>query len=442
MMCIKHFFYIFAFLFFGLITNSINATPTTILPISYWTTQNGIPVYFVAKSQLPIIDIAIVFKAGSAYDHASPGIAYLTMQLMDQGTSSLSADQIASQFESVGAQYNTSITQDALAFHLRALSQSTLFNPAFNTFANLFSDANFPQDAILRIKKQTLITLEQEKQNPSAIAYKSFYQTLYGNHPYGSPLLGSPQSIEQITRDQLLNFFQHYYVANNAMIAIVGDLSQSTAVKLADLLASKLAMGEKAPPLPVPTASATNFIVKNSYPSQQTTILLGQMGIALKDPEYFPLIVGNQILGGGALTSRLFSEVRNRRGLCYGISSRFSTLEVGGPFMIILQTRKEQATTALNITRQIIKKFVDQGPTDAELRAAKQALIGSLPFMIANNAAILSTLEKIGFYKLPLNYLDTYAIQLESVTAKQVHEAFQKHIKSDKLDIVTVGSTS
>jgi zinc protease len=410
-----------------------------VLPINHWTTKNGVPVYFVAKSQIPIVDISIIFHAGSAYDDSSPGIAQFTSQMLNQGTRNLTVDQIADRFESAGARYNVVINQDMVIFQLRSLSKPEFFTPAFNTFAELISHANFPQAAVYRTKKQIEIALQQEEQTPTSIARNTFYRILYGQHPYALSLLGTTQSVEQITRTKLVNFYQRYYVDKNAIIAIVGNVTQDKAAILAEQLASALPKGEKVVPLPIPTSQLTDRIYKIHYLSQQTTIMLGQIGITLKDPDYFPLMLGNQILGGGILTSQLFSEVRNKRGLCYGISSHFNLLQAKGPFIISLQTRSNQASTALSITQNTLENFVAKGPSEAELMAAKRALIGSFPLTIANNAAILDSLEKIGFYELPLNYLDKYRDNFVNVNVRQVHNAFQKHIKPDKFLIIMVG---
>lgn len=411
----------------------------SVLPIQYWTSKNGVPVYFVAKTQVPIIDIAVIFHAGSAYDGTLPGIAQLTAQMLGQGTRGLDANEIANRFESVGARYGVGINQDMAMTHLRSLSKPRFFNSAFDLFVGLISQANFPEDALHREKKQIQIALQQQAQMPSAIAINAFYKTLYAEHPYGSPLLGTTQCIEQMTRKELIDFYQRYYVAQNAIITIVGNMTKNKAVNLAEQLSSALPQGKKVEPLSIPVSQSINEHYKTQYPSQQSTILIGQTGISLKDPDYFPLLLGNQILGGGILTSQLFTEVRNKRGLCYGINSDFNTLQAGGPFVISLQTRKSQAATALIVTQATLKNFIEKGPSEQEVIAAKQALIGSFPLSIANNAAILGKLEKIGFYELPLTYLDNYREKINNINAKQVRDAFQKHIKPSKLLIVTVG---
>ncbi len=226
-MRVKSFFYFLTFLLLFIVDTTQAETSHVILKIEHWSTKNGIPVYFVAKNEIPIIDIGVLFHAGSAQDYSSPGIAQFTAQMLDQGTQNLSADQIANRFESVGAHYNVGVNQDMAILNLRSLSTPQFFNPAFSTFSILLQDATFPQTAISQIKKQTLISIQQEAQIPSAIAAKIFYQTLYGLHPYASPILGNKTSIEQISQEKLLKFYHLNYVAKNATIAIVGNLTQN-----------------------------------------------------------------------------------------------------------------------------------------------------------------------------------------------------------------------
>ncbi len=417
-------------------------TSHVILKIEHWSTKNGVPVYFVAKNEIPIIDIGVLFHAGSAQDKNSPGIAQFTAQMLDQGTQNLNADQIATRFETVGAHYSANTNQDMTVLNLRSLSAPQFFNPALSTFSVLLEGATFPEPAINRIKKQMLIALQQEAQIPSAIAAKTFYQALYGLHPYGSPILGNKISIEQLSQKKLLNFYTHNYVAQNAIIAIVGNITKAKAMSIAEQLSSMLAKGKESTPVIAPLSpQLKTHIIKVPYPSKQTTIFLGQIGIAVKDPDYFPLLVGNQILGGGILTSKLFNAVRNKRGLCYGINSGFKPLQVAGPFFIVLQTRRDQAAKALSLTQQTLKNFLAKGPTSQEVLGAKQALIGSFPASIASNKGILAATEKIGFYQLPLNYLESYQQKINSVSLEQIRQAFQR-IKPEKMIVIMVGKNN
>lgn len=432
-------FYVLIFLsLFFIDTTQAEISPLT-LKIEHWFTKNGVPVYFVAKNEIPIIDIGVLFHAGSAQDNSSPGIAQFTAKMLDQGTQNLNADQIATRFEAVGAHFSANINQDMTVLNLRSLSAPQFFNPALSNFSSLLKDATFPELAINRIQKQMLIALKQEAQTPTAIASKTFYQTLYGPHPYASSLLGNKDSIKQLSQKKLLTFYNQNYVAQNAMIAIVGNMTKTKATAIAEQLSAMLAKGKPTNSINSPTSPhLKNHIIKVAYPSKQTTIFLGQIGIAVNDPDYFPLLVGNQILGGGILTSKLFNEVRNKRGLCYGINSGFKPLQAAGPFFIVLQTRRDQAVKALALTQQTLKNFLAKGPTSQEVLGAKQALIGSFPTSISSNEAILAAVEKIGFYQLPLNYLDSYQQKINSVSLEQIRHAFQR-IKPERMIVVMLG---
>ncbi|TLY47057.1 MAG: insulinase family protein [Gammaproteobacteria bacterium] len=438
-MYLNSFFYFLIFLSLLFIdTTQAKISPVT-LKIEHWSTKNGIPVYFVPKNEISIIDIGVLFHAGSAQDNTSPGIAQFTAQMLDQGTQNLNADQIATRFEAVGAHFSANTNQDMTVLNLRSFSAPQFFNPALSNFSILLKDVTFPELAITRLKKQILIALKQEAQTPTSIASKTFYQTLYGAHPYASPILGNKISIEQLSQKKLLNFYNQNYVAQNAMIAIVGNITKAKAITIAEQLSAMLARGKTALSINSPTSPhLKNHIIKIPYPSKQTTIFLGQIGIAVNDPDYFPLIVGNQILGGGILTSKLFNEVRNKRGLCYGINSGFKPLQAAGPFFIVLQTRRDQAAKALSLTQQTLKNFLAKGPTTQEVLDAKQALIGSFPTSIASNEDILTATEKIGFYQLPLDYLNSYQQKINSVNLEQIRDAFKK-IKPEKMIVVMLG---
>ena len=441
-MQIKPFFYFLTFLSIFIIGTTQAASSHVFLKIEHWSTKNGVPVYFVAKNEIPIIDIGVLFHAGSAQDDNSPGIAQFTAQMLDQGTQNLNANQIATRLEAVGAHYSANTTQDMTVLNLRSLSTPQFFNPALSTFSVLLKEATFPELAINQIKKQMFIALQQEAQSPSAIAAKTFYQKLYGLHPYASSVLGNKVSIEQLSQEKLLNFYNRNYVAQNAMIAIVGNATKAKAMAIAEQISGMLAQGKASRPMNAPLPPhLKSHIIKVTYPSKQTTIFLGQIGIAVNDPDYFPLVVGNQILGGGILTSKLFNEVRNKRGLCYGINSGFKPLQAAGPFLIMLQTRRNQAEKALSLTQQTLKNFLAKGPTSQEMQEAKQALIGSFPVSIASNENILAATEKIGFYKLPLDYLDTYQQKINSVNLEHIRRAFQK-IKPEKMIIIMVGKNN
>ena len=177
-----------------------------------------------------------------------------------------------------------------------------------------------------------------------------------------------------------------------------------------------------------------------AHPASQSHILIGAPGIARNDADYFPLYVGNYILGGGGFVSRLMNEVREKRGMAYSVYSYFMPMQQPGAFQIGLQTKKEQADEALQLVRKTVRTFVEKGVTEKELRAAKQNIIGGFPLRIDSNRKILDYLSVIGFYQLPLTYLDDFTARVDQVTTRQIHDAFKRHVDPDAMATVIVGA--
>lgn len=408
--------------------------------IQQWTTGNGARVYFVAAPELPMVDIRVVFDAGSARDDKRPGLAMLTNGMLEEGAGKLSADDIAARFDSLGTRISTSSERDMAVASLRSLTKPSLLDPAIDTFALLLSQPTVPADALERVRKQMLIGLQAEQQSPGDIARKAFYHTLYGSHPYGIHPSGTVASIKAMTRKDVLGFHHRYYVGRNAVVAIVGAVTRDEAAHLAEQAVGKLPAGEAAPALP-PVSPLKQAAEKHfQYPSAQSHVLMGQPGVYRGDPDYFPLYVGNHILGGSGLVSRLSDEVREKRGLSYSVYSYFLPMRKKGPFVLGLQTRTASTAEALKVLRQTLDRFTKEGPTQEELQAAKKNITGGFPLKIDSNSDILGYIAMIGFYRLPLNYLDTFNRHIESVTTEQIRNAFARRVHPDKMVTITVGA--
>jgi zinc protease len=290
-----------------------------------------------------------------------------------------------------------------------------------------------------RVRQQMLVALKYKDQSPENIAENTFYQTLYGNHPYAIDVQGSKEAVATLKIEEVKAFYQRHYVAKNAVIAIVGAIDKARATTLANQLTQSLPAGEIAPPLPQPTELTEAKTIQRVYPATQTTVYLGQLGVARKDPDYFSLYVGNHILGGSGLVSRLSEQIREQRGLVYSTNSYFYPYRVTGAFVLQLQTRNDQTNTALQVAIETVKNFVATGPTEAELTAAKQNIIGGFPLRIDSNKEKLAYVATIGFYDLPLDYLEKFPAQIEAVTVESIKAAFNRKIHLDKLLTVTVG---
>jgi len=410
-----------------------------VTPIQHWQTRQGVQVYFVQTKGLPMLDMRLLFAAGSARDADKEGIAALTARLLKSGTNKWNADQLAQRFDAVGAQYTVDTQRDYTAHSLRTLTQSDLLKQAISTFQALLTQPKFSQDNFQRIKNQVLMELKQQQEQPRKIAQKAFYKALYSEHPYAHLTTGSLETVNKISRDDVQHFYQQYYVSNNAILAIVGDITEKQAHTLADGLFAALPLGKKAPALPkviMPMKGKTQSI---GFPSTQTHILVGVPVLTRQDADYFPLYVGNHILGGSGLVSKLVDEIREKRGLAYSAYSYFSPLAEAGPFIMGLQTRNKKSQQALDILLQTLYTFIKQGPTQAELTAAQKNITGGFVLRFDNNRKLLNYVAMIGFYQLPLNYLDTFQTRVMQVTVEQIKTAFQRRIPEQTLQIIRVG---
>ncbi len=407
--------------------------------IEHWLTGNGARVYFVPAPELPMVDIRVTFDAGSARDGKLAGLAMLTNGMLEEGAGALDANAIAERFDSLGAHFSAGSQRDMASASLRTLTEPSLLNPALESFALLLEQPSFPPDALERVRSQMLTGLQHEEQNPGEIASRAFYKALYGEHPYGIPPSGTVESVRAITREDLLAFYQRYYVGRNAVVAIVGAINRDEAERLADAAVGRLAEGAAAPVLPAVPSLVQPQEQHIDHPSSQIHVLVGEPGMRRGDADYFPLYVGNHILGGSGLVSRISEEVREKRGLSYSAYSYFVPMRLEGPFLLGLQTANDNRDEALAVLRQTLIGFVEAGPTEEELLAAKKNITGGFPLKIDSNSDILGYISMIGFYNLPLDYLDTFNNRVESLTTAQIHDAFARRVHPDKMITVTVG---
>lgn len=423
----------------ALISLSSTALSWAAPKIESWTTANGLRVYYVAAPELPMVDLSLVFDAGSARDGSKQGLSMLTNSMLNKGAAGLSEDQIAEQFESIGANFAIGTSMDNASVGLRTITIDKELNKAVELWLTVVAKPDFPQKDFERVQKLTLVGLEAEKQSPETLAGKAFAKAVYADHPYGQSENGTEATISALTVADLKAFYQQYYVAKNGLLVIVGALDKAQAEKLAQQVAAVLPTGEKAPALPEVKPLTEAKTVKIPYPATQAHIIVGQAGDKRVDPDYFTLYMGNQILGGSGFTSRLMKEVRTDRGLSYSVYSYFAPMAQLGTFQIGLQTKKEQTEQALTVVRDVLNKFEKDGVTTAELDASKKDVTGGFPLRTANNSQIASYVGVIGFYELPLDYLDMFTNKINAVTPAQIADAFQRRIQPDKMVTVIVG---
>ncbi|CAN4274140.1 PqqL Predicted Zn-dependent peptidases [Methylophilaceae bacterium] len=409
--------------------------------IQHWQTSSGAEVYFVENHDLPIVDLSVNFAAGSARDTAEKsGLAGITRYLMTLGAAGMNDEVIANKLADIGAVLGGEFDGDRAALKLRTLSSEREQKQALDVFGKILQKPDFPASVLAREKARIISGLEESATQPEGMVNKAFMTALYGSHPYSLDESGEIATVAKLSVADLQAFYQQYYRANGAVIAMMGDLSRAQAEAMAESMASGLPKGPANSAIAQVTYPKAPVTQRIAHPASQSHILLGYPGIKRGDPDLFPLYLGNYVLGGGGFVSRLTEEVREKRGLVYSVYSYFMPMAEVGTFQIGLQTKKEQADEALKIVRATLADFLDKGVTDAELKAAKANVIGGFPMRIDSNSKILDYLAVIGFYKLPLNYLDEYNSKVAAVTAAQIKDAFNRRLKPENFVTVIVGA--
>ncbi len=414
-----------------------NAKP--MLHIQTWKTKSGVPVYFINAPSIPMLDLDVVFSAGSQYDGKIPGLANFTASMLSEGSAKKSANAIADQFDANGGEFAATTNRDFSNLSLRSLTAEPYWQNNFDNFLQVLSQPAFNTKDVARVKQQLLTGIKLSAQSPSTVAQNLFFKTLYANEPYAHPVIGDARSVSRINQKALKHFYTQYFVDKNAAIAMVGAVSLNQAQDIAEKIAGCLPVGKSAVSNPDNHAVKQAVTKSQDFSAKQSTVMIGQLGISPQTKDRVALAVGNFILGGPGLVSQLATELRQRRGWVYGVSSQFKLLQLKGPFVISLQTKAKQTQAAVALATQMLQKTVADGPTKQQVAFAKQSIVGSFPLAMSSNAQLSALLTGMAFYHLPLNYYDNYLANLKQVTAEQVKHAWQRAINPKKLITVVVG---
>lgn len=420
------------------------ATPA----IDHWTQASGAQVYLVQSPGIPMLDVEIDFDAGSRRDPRDKvGLAAVTADMVSAGVQAqgdapaLDENALSEAWADLGASFAAAAGRDRMSFALRTLTFPDLLPKAVQLAARELGAPSFP-DAIWQRNRQRLdAALKEADTRPGTIAGRAFDAAVFGDHPYGYDMAAA--TLSRITVADMQQLYAREIQPCRAKVSLVGAVTREQADALVQTLLAQLPAGEGCAPLPaipevLPLTSARD--IRIPFDSAQAHVLIGQPGFKRADPDYFALRVGNYILGGGGFASRLSEEVRQKRGLSYSVYSAFSPGLEAGAFTIGLQTRPDQADEALRVARGVLARFVADGPTDVELRAAKDNLIGGFPLLLDSNRKLLGNVANIAWYGLPLDYLDTWTKQVQGVTAAEVRAAFQRKLQPDRMVTVVVGA--
>lgn len=424
-----------------------------LLPIQHWTEPSGARIWLVESPAIPMVDVQINFDAGARRDPAAQaGLASAVAAMTAKGVKAGPGDQpamdenaLGEAWADLGASFDAGADRDALSFSLRSLTEVDLLDRAARLAARQLGQPSFPNDVWQRERARWDAALKEAETRPGTQSGKAFAAAVYGGHPYGQR--ATPETLARIEVADMQAYQTRYLEACRARVAIVGAVTRAQAQTLVQTLLSQLPARDPAAcqPLPaVPDVPALTQAVERNIPfaSAQAHVLIGQPGYARRDPDFLALLVGNHILGGGGFTSRLTNEVREKRGLSYSVSSDFSPGLGAGAFAVSLQTRPDQAAQAVQVSRDVLKRFVAEGPTPAELRAAKDNLIGGFALRIDSNRKLLANVVNIATNGLPLDYLEHWTDRVEAITAADIRAAMQRKLQPDRMVTVVVGGQS
>lgn len=428
---------------FGVLSNAY-----AILPIEKLDSYKGAQAYLVQTKALPMVDIEVSIDAGDRYDPAGKsGLADMTAGLMNYGAKGdkgvLTEAQIADEIADLGANIGLSVGGERAILRIRSLSRKDLRDRAVQLAAAMLSAPTYDANIVAREKQRTITSLLEAETKPEFVLERRFRKSVYGEYP----LANSPtvKSVGAVNTNDLKQFHQQFYRGNRMIVSIVGDVDRVQANEIVQILLKQIPQsGQAVAKLPTLQRSPVEPLVQREiqipFDSQQAHIAMGMTAVARNNPDYFPLLVGNYILGGGGFVSRLMSEVREKRGLAYSVFSYFAPGKENGIFQAGLQTKNDQASLALDVMSSTMAQFIADGPTPSELVAAKANLVNGYPLRIDNNRKLLDNVSSIVWNDLPLDTMDIWTKQVESVTLDQVKAAFQKYLAMDRMRIVVLGA--
>lgn len=417
------------------------------IPIERWTQASGVQVFLATSPAIPMVDVRIEFDAGSRRDPADkPGLAGLMASATAYGVratgSSLALDEnaLSDAWADLGASFSGSAGADRLGFSLRSLTYPDLLAQSAALAARQLAEPAFPEAQWLRDRPKLVASLKEANTRPATLASRAFNQAVFGSHPYGYQM--TEASLNRTTVADLRELHAGATRACDAKVSIVGALNRAQADALVTQMFARLPTTACTPLPPVQEVQALLAASDKriDFASAQAHVLLGQPGFKRTDPDFFALTVGNHILGGGGFTARLTAEVREKRGLTYSVYSFFAPGTHAGAFTIGLQTRPDQAQQALDLVREVLGKFVAEGPTEAELQAAKDNLIGGFALRIDSNRKLLDNLANIAWNNLPLDYLDTWTAQVDKLTVQDILRAFARAVQPQTMVAVVLGA--
>jgi zinc protease len=401
------------------------------------TLDNGVRLVMSQQNAVPIVAISCLVDGGARLDPpGKTGLAGLTGDLLSEGTTGRTSQEIARIIDSLGGSFETGTGDDWISLSASVLARD--YATGVDLIARSLREPTFAPEEIERRRAEILGEIQAAEEQPGTVADRVFREDLFGKSPYGHQVVGKESDVRRLTRADIVGFHQRVVTPERTLCAVVGDLPVQA---MRDALAQRLGSWRHSGKVDEPTAAtppAARQVVVDK-PLTQANIILGQIGIARNNPDYFPVLVMNYILGGGGFTSRLMKAIRTDAGLAYSVGSVFASTRLPGPFEIVLQTKVDTAARAVELARKEVERMRAEGSTAKELEDAQAYLTGSFPLRLDSTAKIAVFLSQVEYFGLGPDYIERYPDRVRAVTLEQVRAAAQKYLHPDALIQVVVG---
>jgi len=419
----------------------LSPRPVNFPPYAVQTLANGLQVVVVSHHEQPAVSIRMLVRAGAAYDPSGkPGVAGFMASLLDQGTTSRGAAEIADTVDFIGGVLSAGAGSD-LTF-VSAFVMKDSFEFGLDMVSDVARNPAFDPAELDRQRQQGLSSMRVSYEDPEYIANVVFDRLVYGFHPYGMPIGGTPESIARITREDILAFHERYFAPNNALLAVVGDVTAEEAFEAARRVFGDWERREiDVPSLPEPPRPTRRVVVIDKPDAVQTEVRVGHLGIRRKHEDYMAMNLAIKVLGGEG-SNRLHRVLRTERGLTYGAQADFDTFFETGDIVAQTDTRSEATGEVLRLIVEEFFKMQRERPFPRELRDAKAYLTGTFPLTIETPDAIATQVLNVLFYELSLDELETYRERVNEVTVEEIGRVARAYLQPDRLSIVLVGNAS
>ncbi len=437
----KQYMQLFTVLLILFLEIAVNVMPATSAPLAereVLPLPSGLVLLHSEKTTLPIIKITLALNAGQIVEPADKaGLSHLTAGLLKEGTKNRTSKEISEEIEFVGGSLGTSGGGGFSTITLSILKKD--LELGFELLSDILLNPTFPEEEFVRKKNLIKGYIQRQKEDPGDIASKAFDKELFGSHPFAWPSEGTEETLDNITRKDVVEFYHRFYVPGNAWMAVVGDVGKGEikaliSKYLKDWTGSEVHM----PTVTPPSEPVKPKLIVIEKQITQANIILGHLGIKRKAPDYYATLVMNYILGGGGFASRLMDNIRDNKGLAYSVYSSFIPSKNIGSFQVNLQTKNESAATAINEIIKEMERIRTEPVSDQELADAKAYITGSFPLRMDSNSKIAGLLVSVEYYDLGMNYVQDYLKAVESVTKEDVLKSAKDHLHPDKYILVVV----